>query len=386
MPFWAVVILISAIGIGLAFHARTVSERISEDSEMMRHVHPRPLSRAGKDDQKDLEKKRVFVPGNFSMDTLKLHGCVADGILSGYGGKIGKAVSLIDRSNCRYLHRALETWGGPPDFNKASDVISQFDKPGLVFGMFLAEAIRDTGEYKDPATGKEFSFRKMCQAGTVEKWGWHTCLADFNSKEYRKYIESITQRAMDIGIQSFTFGQIYLQDNRLYETSKVPKVVQDMRDYARSKNLQIAIGAQTNAITDPKYLKMFDYIEGGVGIDSQGNIENGACWSQKSGCWALLWNKRFSANANNVLLDLDWSGIENDDMSTFARMDKTGRDATLKKLYDYFTSRNMGFLMPILTPLYPDNGGCYGPKKEFYSPDNHYKCQDESAINTIMDG
>ena len=60
-----------------------------------------------------------FIPQNFSMDELKNRGCVADGILSGYGGDAKNSIALINRSKCVYLHRALETWAAPPDFELA---------------------------------------------------------------------------------------------------------------------------------------------------------------------------------------------------------------------------------------------------------------------------
>jgi hypothetical protein len=157
-----------------------------------------------------------------------------------------------------------------------------------------------------------------------------------------------------------------------------------MRNYAKSRGIQIAVGAQTGSITDPDYLKLFDYIEGGVGIDSLGNIEEGPCFSGHGGCWALLWNDKFAKNANNVFLHLDWSGLKYDDMSIFARMNKDLREKTLSYLYSYFTSKDMGFMMPYMATLNKENGGCYGPKKRFYSPDNKYSCQDESAIDEIL--
>jgi hypothetical protein len=133
-------------------------------------------------------------------------------------------------------------------------------------------------------------------------------------------------------------------------------------------------------------LRLFDYIEGGVGVDSQGNIEDGPCWSRKESCWALLWNERFASKANNVLLHLDWSGLSYDDMSVFSRMDQSTRVKTLKNLYSYFTSRNMGFMMPFLATINKNNNGCYGPMKRFYSPDIRYSCKDEDAINGILSG
>jgi len=73
-------------------------------------------------------------------------------------------------------------------------------------------------------------------------------------------------------------------------------------------------------------------------------------------------------------------------MSVFTRMDKETRTKTLKNLYQYFTSKNMGFLMPYMATLHRQNGGCYGPKKRFYSADNKYNCKDEEVIRSIMSG
>jgi hypothetical protein len=330
------------------------------------------------------EKK--FIPGNFTMETIRKKGCVADGLLSEYGDNTKKMIELIERSECQYLHRSLETWLNDPDFEKASEIMARFEKPGLVFGMFIAEAIDKKEGYEDPETGKEYDYDEMCRKNTTNTWGKNTCIPSTEKKEYRKYLKSITQRAMDIGIQSFMFGQIHFQDkeHRDFSDSELPDIVKDMRKYAEEKNLQIIIGAQTNNIKDPEYLALFDYIEGGVGMDENGSIEDGPCWSGMESCWALLWHDDYRTKAKNVLLHLDWSGIQNDDMSKFARMDKKTRAQTLEKFYEKFTVDNMGFLMPMLAPLYPENKGCYGPKKRFYSPDNRYKCQDEDAIKKIM--
>ena len=83
-------------------------------------------------------------------------------------------------------------------------------------------------------------------------------------------------------------------------------------------------------------------------------------------------------------MHLDWSGIPDDDLDIFARMNKEKRAETLKNLYQKFTAKNMGFLMPFMGVLYKENNGCYGPKKRFYSPGNEYSCQDEDVINKIM--
>lgn len=365
---------------------------VRQESKEIKNEEPAVIFSLPKKDNKTAKQEKPpekkFVPGNFSMETVKKKGCVADGMLSGYGDNTEKMIKLIERSECQYLHRALETWLDEPDFEKAAKIMAETDKPGMIFGMFIAEAIDKNKDYEDPVTGKSYDYAEMCRRYTTNTWTEGDCIPSMEKKEYRKYVKSITERAMDIGIQSFLFGQIHFQDAEYdnYSDSELPNVIKDMRNYAKKKKLQIIIGAQTNAITDKEYLQLFDYIEGGVGIDSEGNIEGGPCWSQKQSCWALLWHEQFRTKAKNVILHLDWSGIENDDMSKFARMDQPARIKTLDNLYSYFTSRDMGFLMPFLAPLYEDNDGCYGPKKSFYSPDNRYKCRDEDAINKILSG
>jgi len=323
-------------------------------------------------------------PKPVSMDRLKKQGCVADGLLSEYNPEREEYISLINRSNCYYLHRAVETWLTPPDFETINYVMSRMTKKDLVYGMFIAEAIKTNAHYNFTEENREFDFKKMCQAGSENIWGEHSCKPDFGSGEYRNYIRYITQEAIDLGIQSFMFGQVYFQENG--RRDRAIEIVKEMRAYAKKKGINIVIGAQTGKITDPNYLRLFDYIEGGTGIDGSGNLPEGPCLDRWGGCWALLWNERYSNNAKNVLLHLDWTGIKSDDLDIFARMDKATREQTLRNLYDYFSSKNMGFMMPFFGVLDKDNGGCYGPKKRFYSPDNKYNCDDEDLINRILAG
>ncbi|MCX6765784.1 MAG: hypothetical protein NT136_02385 [Candidatus Moranbacteria bacterium] len=328
-----------------------------------------------------------YIPGPISMDLVKSKGCVADGFLSEYGGKTKQMVKLINRSECTYLHRALETWLDQPDFEKASEIMQKVEKRPMVYGMFLAEAISAKGEYDDPLTGKDYGFSQMCREGSENRWGDHTCIPSVQKPEYRRYLRSITRQAMNLGIQGFLFGQIMLQDERPGgNTADIEKVLGEMRRYANELGIDIIIGAQTNSITDERYLRLFDYIEGGIGIDSQGQIENGPCLSGKGGCWALLWHDNFRLRANDVILHLDWSGLPWDDMGIFARMDRNTRAKTLSNLHQFFSSRKMGFLMPFLAVLNKENNGCYGPDKHFYSPDHNYRCKDEEAINKILRG
>ena len=332
------------------------------DAEIIKPLRPKPLP--------------------VSMDRVKSQGCVTDGLLSEYNPENDKFVELINRSKCYYLHRAIETWLTPPDFTKADAIMSQITKKDVVYGMFIAEAIDVRQHYFNADTGEEYNFKKMCRGGSENTWGAGTCKPNFASKEYRNYLQYITHKAIDLGVQSFTFGQIYMQESP--QKDYAPKIVADMRDYAAKQGIDIIIGAQTGKITDENYLKLFDYIEGGVGIDQVGNVEDGACLSTRGDCWALLWNDKFASHANNVLLDLDWSGILSDDLDIFARMDQSTRAKTLKNLYDKFSTKKTGFMMPMFGVVNNDNNGCRGPKKKFYSPDNSYSCQDESVINKIL--
>jgi|GEM_PF-727983 len=326
-----------------------------------------------------------FVPGAFTMEQVKKNGCVADGFLSGYGDKTSDIADMLDRSKCVYLHRALETWLRPPDFEKANEIMQKIEKRPVVYGMFLAEAISTRRNYEDPEWEHKFEFKKMCRNGNYNQWEKNSCTPSVNEPEYRRYLKSITHRAMDLGIQSFLFGQVELQDEKPnFENTQIRIVLDDMREYAKEKNMQIIIGAQTNSIADERYLRLFDYIEGGVGIDQNGAVENQPCSSKFSSCWGLLWDKQYSSKANNVLLHLDWSGLTWDDMGVFARMDQDRRIKTLDNLYNKFTKQNMGFLMPFLAVLNHENEGCYGPNKHFYTPSKKYRCDDEGKINKMM--
>jgi len=324
-----------------------------------------------------------------SLARMKTQGCVADGFLSGYGGDVNSSIALINRSQCYYLHRALETWLRPPDFKLARKIQSKVTKPNTVYGMFIAEAIDTKSNYFYPAEKRDFEFAEMCRQGSKNFWGEHTCKPSLEREEYRKYLRSITESAMDMNVQVFLFGQVFYQDAGDLSHSIMPEVIREMREYADFRGIDILIGAQTNDIADEAYLRQFDFIEGGVGLSQEGRVEEGPCfsrWYEKPGdwCWALLWNQRFKSKANNVFVHFDWSGKVGDDMSVFTRMTQDERARTLRDLRAYFLHRDVGFLMPVLATLHRDNNGCHGAKERFYSASRKYTCQDEDAINEIL--
>lgn len=323
-----------------------------------------------------------------SMERMKREGCVADGLLNGDFPKDGKTIDLVNRSECYYLSRAIETWLEPPNWEDIDANRAKL-REGFLPGMFIAEALDTKRNYRYPEEDRHFDFGEMCRNGSKNFWGEHTCKPSFSREEYRKYLRFITRAAMDRDIQVFLFGQVYLQDANDLSETVMPDIIAEMRQYAAIRGMKIFVGAQTNDIADPKYLRLFDFIEGGVGIDAQGNIEDGPCfsrWWRKEGdwCWGLLWHDRFAKNARNVFLHLDWSGKIGDDMSIFTRMDEETRAATLRKLHGYFTDRNMGFLLPYLARLHVDNDGCYGPARRYYTPDERYECDDEEVMDEIL--
>jgi hypothetical protein len=378
VPFFEAVGLLIILSIILITMVLIISSHISSDVPIIQIVSQEKRYHYSP------EEKWQFRPKSLSVRKMKTQGCVTDGFLSSYGKKYADDLAdLIKRSKCYYLHRALETWLVPPDFYFAKEMMQKINRPNIVYGMFIAEALNQKAKYYNEDEERYFDFNKMCRKGTTGAWGFRTCKPSFEREEYRNYLRYITRKAMDLGIQSFLFGQIFLQESAS-GSPIAPEIVKEMRDYAQEKGLQIFIGAQTNNITNENYLKNFDYIEGGVGIDSGGNIEGGPCLSKKGSCWALLWHENFASKANNVFLHLDWSGIKSDDMDIFARMDKETRARTLENLYKYFTQKNMAFLMPYFAVLDKTNNGCYGPKKSFYSPDKKYSCQDEKVINAIL--
>lgn len=331
------------------------------------------------------ESQKVWPIPN--IQKMKTHGCVADGLLSGYN-RTSKDIKVARKSKCYYFSRAIETWRDAPDFREAQKIMDKIDRNDVMYGMFIAEALNKKENYIYYDEDRRFDFGDMCKKGSKNFWGEHTCKPSFDKEEYRAYLKQITHEAMDMGIQVFLFGQIYHQEEDL-DKPWAPAIVEEMRKYAKSKNMQIVIGAQTNDIDDPNYLKLFDFIEGGVGLHVDGTVEDGPCFSRwhdgESGwCWALLWNDKFKDNAKNVFVHFDWSGVKGDDMSTFARMSTELRHQTLYKLYHKFNSQDIGFLMPIISPLPKDNGGCHGPRKSFYSPSMKYGCKDLDKINQIF--
>ncbi len=330
------------------------------------------------------------------MHKMKTKGCVFDGMLTGFGGNMNNKIAMLKRTNCEFIHRSIQTWNQPANFNQIEKDIARIKKEtgkDFIYSFFLAESIRTDSVYYYPDEKRNFNFNAMCTPGTYGSWGEGTCKPALYKPEYRKYVRYTTRRAIDMGIQDIVFGQVYYQDPNWKENPVIPEVVSEIRNYALSVGKDVAIGAQTNTMDDEKYLRNFDYITGGVGQDLEGNIEDGPCWSyywdkRKTNkyCWAMMWHDDYKSKANNILIYLDWNNSPSDDMNRFTRMSRDKRASFMKKAYDFFTNQEMGFLLPLGAILDGSGRTCYGSAPNFYSANLVYSCKDENGINAVLAG
>jgi len=399
MKILLIIFIISLVGLGslwgwkknLEIKEKQAEEvRIAQEKKENKEALEESLKKAvaSISESSNLVVEAVVLPKAPSMNRMKTQGCVVDGLLNGGSEDAKSAIDLINRSNCYYLHRSVETWLEAPDFEEIEENMEKITKEEVVYGMFISEAIDTKAEYYSKTKGRELDFAKMCKSGTKNFWGEHTCVSSLKRSEYQNYVFDIMVRAINLGVQSFMFGQIHYQDN--VSEAYVEDLLEKIRDYAEFRGVEIMIGAQTNDIKKESYLKMFDFIEGGVGISSDGRIEEGPCfsrWWKKEGdwCWALLWHKNFKKKADNVFVHLDWSGVIGDDMSIFTRMSREKRAKTLTNLDSYFTARDVGFMMPMLAVLHKENEGCHGDSRKFYSASDEYSCRDEDTINRLLE-
>ena len=330
------------------------------------------------------------------MHKMKTRGCVFDGMLTGFGGNMNNKIAMLKRSDCEFIHRSIQTWNKPANFDQIGKDIARIKKEtgkDFIYSFFLAESIRTDSAYYFPDEKRNFNFTAMCTPGTFGSWGEGTCKPALYKPEYRKYVRYTTKKAIDMGIQDIIFGQIYYQDPNWEENPIIPEVVSEIRSYALSVGKDVAIGAQTNTMDDEKYLRNFDYITGGVGQDLKGNIEDGPCWSHywdkrktNKYCWAMMWHDQYKSKANNILIYLDWNNSRSDDMNRFTTMSRDNRGTFLKKAYDFFTNQEMGFLLPLGAILDGSGRTCYGSAPNFYSANLAYSCKDENAVNTVLAG
>lgn len=317
------------------------------------------------------------------MARLKFRGCVFDGLLS---EDIGADFDgLLARSACAAVPRAIETWANPPDFAKIQSRLAQIARQtngrSFDFGMFVAEAISLRRTYLDEA-GRPYDFRAMCKEGTIGQWGADTCVPHVAKPEYRRYLRHITRRAVDLGIRNILFGQTGHQDPG-YELGAV---LADIRDYARSREKIVLIGQQPNGMQPESYLKTFDFIVGPVYVDIDTSVS--PCLNLGGGCQAVLHHPDVVGRAHNVIAEIDWASVDDDDTHRFARKSASERHAFLSRTAAELRARGVGFFLPFRTWLTGDTSGknCYGVNEWVYSPHRDFGCKDEDHINQILNG
>lgn len=353
------------------------------------------------------------------IQSAKTNGCLWSGLLDGAGDNHNVQAHLDDefipmlaRSRCLFLHRSVETWAKPPDFAKIRANIQRIKTAtgkNYIYEMMIAEAIPAAYRSELSSEYSQFDFPAMCADSQPIDYGRpQNCIPSLDKPEYRRYLEYITQQAIDSGVQSFLFGQVYFQNPNWSNQPLISQVIQPIRDYAASKNVSIIIGGQTNHITNPVYLQNFDYIQGGIFFDDSGTINfNSQCKNNANpnpngnpwwDCAAHLWHDAYRNSAKNVLVTFDHESTLSDDIHRFTRLSKTDRAGLLSQLYSYMKSKNVGFIMPFLVNLSSNlrDDECYGFYPWIYSAANSgsterndlnhrsYSCQDEDAINAIL--
>lgn len=317
------------------------------------------------------------------MSRLKYQSCMFDGLLT--DPVEASYDDLLARSACAALPRAIETWAKPPNFEQIQNRIQQIAVKtahrDFDFGMFIAEAVSLDQRYADEY-GNAFDFAKMCNPGTVGHWGANTCIPGLMNEEYRRYVLFISKRAIDLGARNILFGQSGHQD----PTQVLPEVVSEIRAYANSKNQTVLIGQQPNGHQPESYLKAFDFIVGPVYVDIDASQP---CVSgQYPNCQAVLHHPDVVGRAHNVIAEIDWASVVDDDAHKFARKTAAERQAFLIRTVQELRARNVGFNLPFRLWLTGDTSGthCFGPNPWNYSPDKNFGCKDEDVINAILNG
>ena len=150
-----------------------------------------------------------------NMDLIKMKGCGGWALMVSNGGDDRSSVAMINRSQCYYLHRALETWLEPPDFSKRRiGYIGRSRNRIRYMGCFSPRAI-DEKRITITRLRSGNSISRKCAAREQNFGVSIRAKPTLESAEYRKYLEYITERAMDLGIQVFLFGQVFIRMPRI---------------------------------------------------------------------------------------------------------------------------------------------------------------------------
>jgi hypothetical protein len=95
----------------------------------------------------ELKKENFVPPSPPSINRMKIQGCVTDGMLNVQSEDAKDAIDLINRSNCYYLHRSIETWLEVPNFEDIKESISKIEKKEVVYGKPWLSALSTARSY-----------------------------------------------------------------------------------------------------------------------------------------------------------------------------------------------------------------------------------------------
>lgn len=320
---------------------------------------------------------------------LKYQSCMFNSLVYPQVEDDSNNISMLKRSGCVALPRAIETWTTPPQFSQVSSKIQKIKSltgKSYVYGMFIAEAISTTAIYSDDS-GRRFNFAAMCASGSIGTWGPNTCVPTTTSAEYIRYLRYIVGKGLAVGIQDFLFGQTdYLDSARL-----LPPLIQEFRALAAASGRVAIFGQQPNQIPPESYLKSFDYVVGPSHVDAQ---VDRVCRpdSPSNYCIAVLFHPDVAKKAHHVVIELDWYSGD-DDIHRFARKLPADRLRFLRTRFEQIDRVKAGMVLPFRTPL---NGGsthiiggkpvtnCHGVNQFAYSANALYSCKDEGMLNQLL--
>lgn len=324
---------------------------------------------------------------NFSdlLNHAKNRSCMFNSIVWPVVEDRANYLTMLNRSRCKHLPRAIELWLQVPVWS-AIDLGLSSVRAGAVgsqasMGVFIAEAIRTNQNYTT-LSGAVLSTGTMCRSGTVGYWGANTCIPDLSNANYRTYVRDVVTRSLQRNVQEFMFGQTQLQD----PYRGLPSLITELRAIAASQGKAILIGGQTNDDSMESYLRSMDYILTGLVQSASGALDYGACIKEKTTfCQANHKHGYFLRKANNVILELDWSSFD-DDIHRFALLSANGREQFLVSVARELRALGVGQILPFRIPLSGGSSpaGCRGFNQYVFSADNRYTCKTEDTNNRIL--
>jgi hypothetical protein len=264
-------------------------------------------------------------------------------------------VGLLDRSNCLYVNRAYESYGAVPDFAAISANIAHLhaiSSREYILGMNVAEVVPLKGpSYYNPFEGRNFSFKAMCKIAPADTAA--SCGASFNNLEYREYVQTIVQQAIDVGFQVFVFGNVgYTDGDVTVATSQLVPILSALRSFGNARGISTAYVAQFPSPSGTfDYLDQFDIIQGAIYMNADGTIPTSFDFNNKDPSQPIpgrLWLQPTWFDTSRMVIEYDWFGNLADDTTELAALAKQNGtvDSIVTSHYSFFKNMNIGLWLP----------------------------------------